>query len=77
MLKSKLGPGLVVKDVDMLNTFIEDAISDVGTDYGLVLECVSAKILSSNDCSPALKANAIRNGSWYRKKIFDEIELRK
>ena len=76
MIKSKLGPGLVVKDVIILEQYIDEAILEVGSDYGLVLENVSERILHSN-CSDALKANAIGKGSWYRKKIFDTIELRK
>ena len=75
MIKSKLGPGLVVRDVKLLESIIDEAITVVGTDYGMVLEYVSDKIVNGH-YSDALKSNALRKGSWYRKKISDTLELR-
>ena len=76
MIRSKYGPGVVVRDVEQLDALIQEAIAISGPDYGCVLNYVVLNI-TQGDYSNALKANALKSSSWFKKHIYDIVELEK
>lgn len=74
MIKSKYGPGMVAKDKQELDAVIDNAIEDVGLDYGLLLEAVAADI-SDGKYSQALKYNVVNRTSWFLKYLHDYISF--
>ena len=75
MLKSKYGKGMVVEDKKVLDSLLERAVKEVGTDYGQVLACVCEDILSGKH-SDALRYNAMYRTSWLRKYIQTFVDVK-
>lgn len=73
MIKSTSGPGMNSQDLNKLNSLIDEAITIVGTDYGLVLDYVTNKI-EAGGYSTALKLNAKKHTSYFRMHIHEIVE---
>lgn len=74
MIRSRLGPGMVVSDVRVLDNMISEAVLIVGRNYSYVLDYVCTKIMNG-EYSSALKANAIKKSSWFRMHIQNMLDV--
>lgn len=73
MIKNKLGPGMNANDLKLFNILIEEALTIVGTDYGLVMDYVADKI-EAGGYSTALKMNAKQKTNYFRMHINQIVE---
>lgn len=75
MLRNKYGSNMVVKDKQDLDYLIDMAVTDVGCDYGEVLEHLINDV-EDPKYSAALKYNVMKKTSWFLSYLHTNLELR-